>query len=117
MVTAKHRGPGVGTVVLVCGCEERSPSPNSVAVDSWEVRRQLAIGVEAGDSAFEFGRISNVVKLSDGRIVVADRSSMEVRVFTPDGKHQLTFGRRGAGRGVQLADEACPLSGYAARRQ
>lgn len=46
--------------------------------------------------------VSAVARLSDGRIVVGDQWSFNVRVFDTKGKHQRTFGSMGSGPG-QLA--------------
>jgi len=65
----------------------------------WRVVNEpiLQIGQVDGDLPYLFERISSAVKFPDGRIVVSDGRSLDIRVFGPDGKHQLSFGRRGEG--------------------
>jgi hypothetical protein len=65
----------------------------------WDVREQVAIGVESGEREYEFGRIIGAVKLADGRIAVADNQNVEVRLFTAAGWFERSFGRRGGGPG------------------
>ena len=60
----------------------------------------LTIGsVDETRDAYLFGNVSGLLLLDDGRILVADNTTHDVRVFGTDGKHQFTIGRRGAGPG------------------
>jgi hypothetical protein len=60
----------------------------------------LTIGsVDETRDAYIFGHVSGLLLLSDGRILVADQTTHDVRVFGTDGRHQFTIGRRGAGPG------------------
>jgi hypothetical protein len=60
----------------------------------------LTIGsVDETRDAHIFGNVSGLLLLEDGRILVADNTTHDVRVFGTDGKHQFTIGRRGAGPG------------------
>lgn len=55
---------------------------------------------ESGDGpAHEFYRIRDVITLRDGAIAVASYSSSDIRVFSGDGKHLRTYGRKGRGPG------------------
>ena len=60
----------------------------------------LTIGsVDETRDSYIFGHVSGLLLLSDGRILVADQTTHDVRVFGTDGRHQFTIGRRGAGPG------------------
>jgi hypothetical protein len=48
---------------------------------------------------YEFGRISGLTLLADGRVAMVDALNHEVRIFEQDGTHALSFGRSGAGPG------------------
>ena len=61
-------------------------------------RPTLVIGDRAGDP-YEFTAISGAFFLSDGRILVADGGSNELRMFSANGTHVQSFGRRGDGPG------------------
>lgn len=67
----------------------------------------LTIGsVDETRDAYIFGTVSGLLLLADGRILVADNSTHDVRVFGADGRHQFTIGRAGAGPG-DLARPCC----------
>lgn len=67
--------------------------------DAWRVPGEpvLQIGRVAGEEPYLFGWVADAVRVPDGRIAVADGSAGEIRVFDAEGRHQLTFGRRGDG--------------------
>jgi hypothetical protein len=90
--------------ILLVGAVAMSASRSGGAVareQGWVVSPQplMRLGVAAGDAAQEFGRIRGVARLSDGRVVVADGASQELRFFAATGAHVLTVGRSGAGPG------------------
>lgn len=60
----------------------------------------LTIGdAVGGDENLWFSTIRGVGLLSDGSVAAIDRSSEEVRVFGPDGRHLVSMGRSGDGPG------------------
>ena len=75
------------------------PAPDSRL--PWKVGTQpsLSIGaVDSGEADQLFG-VTDATRLPDGRIVIANAGSSELRVFNPDGSHSATWGRRGEGPG------------------
>jgi hypothetical protein len=74
----------------------------SAATESgWHVSAEplLQIGVAEGNTPFEFDDIAAVVRLPDGRIVVADGGSRQIRFFDARGAFLSASGRRGEGPG------------------
>lgn len=69
--------------------------------NAWRVEAgpTLDIGVLEGDPAYQFFRIRGVARLSDGRIVVANGGSGELRYYDPTGRHLLSTGGQGGGPG------------------
>jgi hypothetical protein len=60
----------------------------------------LSIGETAGSNPeMQFSRITDVGRLSDGRIVVLEGQGSEIRWFDADGRHLLTQGGEGGGPG------------------
>lgn len=56
-----------------------------------------SIGRVDGAPPFLFTYVWDAERTSDGRIVVVETTSHEIRTFTSDGRHQTTFGGRGGG--------------------
>lgn len=69
--------------------------------DGWSVGAEptLQIGVVEGDPAHQFSSVVGVRRLDDGRIVVADRSTAQLRFFGPDGAFLSAVGGPGEGPG------------------
>jgi hypothetical protein len=67
-------------------------------------------GVDETRDAYIFGNVNGLALLEDGRILVADNTTHDVRAFGPDGRHLFTFGRVGAGPG-DLQRPCCITSG------
>ena len=65
----------------------------------------LTIGTREGDTPYLLFRVRDAMRLPDGRFVVADQGSNELRVFDASGIHTATWSRKGEGPGefTQLA--------------
>lgn len=65
----------------------------------------LTIGTREGDAPYLLFRVRDAMRLGDGRLVVADQGSNELRVFDASGIHSATWSREGEGPGefTQLA--------------
>ena len=59
----------------------------------------VTIGTAGGDPAYELFGVGGVMRLADGRIVVANAGSGELRVFNSDGVHLESWGGQGDGPG------------------
>jgi hypothetical protein len=73
----------------------RPPYPVWHLADSPVVR----VGVQEGEAPYQLHDVRFAARLSDGRVLVVDGGSQEVRWYTLSGVHQSTLGRRGAGPG------------------
>jgi hypothetical protein len=60
---------------------------------------EVTIGVVEGDAPYQLDRVSAAFRLSDGRILVANGGTLELRYFDPTGRHIRTTGGRGSGPG------------------
>jgi hypothetical protein len=67
--------------------------------DGWRMsdKPSLQIGQAEGSPEYEFHRIVGGTRLGNGKIVIGDQGSQEVRVFDSDGLHLSTFGGHGGG--------------------
>ena len=60
---------------------------------------RVSIGVEEGEEPYMLARLGGAIRLSDGRIVLANRRTHEIRYFDSTGKWIRSSGRRGQGPG------------------
>ncbi len=79
--------------------ENRSPAWGDSP--RWLVSEEplVDIGMLDGPAEYQLFRATDAVRLSDGRIVIANSGTGELRYYSADGDHLLTVGRTGAGPG------------------
>lgn len=113
------RAAGVLVLPALAACGTDTPAVRAVSRDSagvrivenatpswktgeeWKLSAKptLDIGLANGAAAYQFGRVSGAVRLSDGTVVVADAQSRQLRFFDRSGRHVRTVGREGGGPG------------------
>ena len=78
-----------------------NPLPPEGTIPGWEINPEpsLSIGKAEGEAPYLLHRIRRAATLSDGRIVVANGGSNELRVFDASGTHTATWSREGEGPG------------------
>ncbi len=97
---AEAAPPPPGVIVRDSGgveiVENLSPALGS---DAWSIdpEPRVEIGTVDGGEPYVFTRVWDATRLPDGRLVVVDEMSLEIRVYTPDGDHLVTFGGGGEG--------------------
>ena len=79
--------------------ENARPAPDSRLPWEFGARPSLSIGSVDSGGADELFQVSDATRLGDGRIVIANSGSTELRVFSADGAHERTWGSRGEGPG------------------
>lgn len=84
--------------LLVIGCEKAGESPE---VDQWHLSDEpvMQVGVGREQRDYQFHEIVGLVRLSDGRIVVANAGTSEVRFYDHAGRHLFNAGGPGNGPG------------------
>ncbi|MET0400302.1 MAG: 6-bladed beta-propeller [Longimicrobiaceae bacterium] len=113
------RAAGVLFLPALAACGADKPTVRAVSRDSagvpivenaapawksgeeWRLSAEptLDIGLATGAAAYQFGRVTGAVRLSDGTVAVADAQSRELRFFDRSGRHVRTVGREGNGPG------------------
>jgi hypothetical protein len=85
--------PGKGRVV--------NTAPKWRGGEAWALsaRPVLVVGGSESDSVAALYGVAGAVRLSDGRIVVADRGASGLRIYDSRGEHLLTSGGKGSGPG------------------
>lgn len=78
-----------------------STRPSWEADGEWTISAepQLDIGVAEGAPEYQLYRASSAVRLSDGRVVIANGGTNELRFYDRDGSHLMSVGRAGEGPG------------------
>lgn len=78
-----------------------SAEPRWRAGNGWRVGStpRFTIGDQAGDRRYELHRVTGALRLSDGRIVVANAGAAQLRLYSARGEHLRDIGRRGSGPG------------------
>ena len=78
-----------------------NPAPDSVELQRWRLSESplVEIGREEDDPGHQFSEVVNASRLSDGRIVIGDAQTKEIRFFSPSGAHQHSTGGPGEGPG------------------
>jgi hypothetical protein len=78
-----------------------SPAPTWSEAERWTVTAEPAveIGVETGLDEYMLSNVGGAVRLSDGRIVVADGDVLVLRVYDANGQYLSSLGGRGGGPG------------------
>jgi hypothetical protein len=88
-------------VTLICGILSALNATAIVQEQEWKLAPApiVRIGEADGGEAYLLSNIRSVLRLPDGRIVVADGQSNQIRVYGADGKHIASHGRTGSGPG------------------
>ena len=92
-------GPLVRDSAGVTVVENPQPAPGSRLAWTFGEQPSLSIGAVNGGEAGQLFRVTDATRLPDGRIVIANSGSNELRVFHADGTHAGTWGGRGEGPG------------------
>ncbi len=79
--------------------ENAAPAPDSRLPWAFGAEPALSIGAVDSGEADQLFRVTDATRLADGRIVIANSGSNELRIFNADGSHAATGGGRGEGPG------------------
>ena len=91
--------------------ENARPAPGSRL--GWRIGETpaVSIGEEEGDPGEMLFDVRDATRLADGRIVVANAGTSDVRVFAADGTYLETWGRQGDGPGEEwFSSPAGPMA-------
>jgi hypothetical protein len=91
---AQQISDSAGAKIIRYGARDR-------AREQWTVdpKPLLRLGGAEGQGPTEFAQILGIARMNDGRLIVADGGSSELRVFSPKGEFVRSVGRRGSGPG------------------
>ncbi|MEX2281947.1 MAG: 6-bladed beta-propeller [Gemmatimonadota bacterium] len=91
-------------LVLLAACADRGDKPAGIETawhvgPRWTLVHELTIGAVEGPGPHVFATIGDIEVAPDGRIIVLERESNEIRIFDASGTHVRTAGRSGSGPG------------------
>ena len=92
--------------LLALACAEDQPPRAFPEVPTFEGSIDLEIGEMDGDDPYLFTRIASIVGDAQGRLIVADGQTSEIRAFESDGRFAFRAGGHGEGPG-ELSDICC----------
>lgn len=86
------------TLIHLTGCGSSGIAPT---LEEWRLSEfpVTRIGVVDGEPAYQLDRVAGVLRLSDGRVVVANAGTQELRYYDAGGGHLVTVGGAGSGPG------------------
>ena len=79
--------------------ENPAPPPDTRLPWDFGAQPLLTIGAVDSGEADQLFRVTDATRLADGRIVIANSGSNELKAFNADGSHAGTWGGRGEGPG------------------
>jgi len=87
--------------LLAVACADSGQGDNAEQAADWSVdyRPTVAIGGADEREDYQLFRVSGATRLTDGRVVVANGGTSELRYYSPDGQHLETAGGEGEGPG------------------
>jgi hypothetical protein len=70
-------------------------------VEAWALGAEpaLHIGVSSGEEAYQLYDVRDALRLPDGRVVIVNQGTREVRVYSPEGDFLIASGEDGEGPG------------------
>lgn len=77
-----------------CAGERKVPEEPGITIDATPL---VSVGVEEGEAPYQLDRVFDALLAADGRIVVSNAGSGELRIFDSTGRYLASLGRRGAG--------------------
>lgn len=99
---AEEQVPSLATVYDSAGVEiVENPDDPALRNLIWQIDPEpiVRIGMADGPEAYQFFAVRAAVRLSDGRLVVLNGGTEELRYYDEDGSHLETVGGRGGGPG------------------
>ena len=93
------RGPAVAILLAAAAaCADAAPAERSAAA-RWSVDAHPPVEIGSGEGEDALYRVTSAARLPDGRIVVANAGTQQIKLFGADGRHLASLGRRGGGPG------------------
>ncbi len=101
MSTRRLRSYTAVVLAMVAACGEESTDQGGTSVAQWSVGSEPILAIGGADEREDYllYDVAGAARLSDGRVVVANRGSSELKFFDADGTHLRTVAGEGDGPG------------------
>ena len=114
-VSSAHRLPFLtlallGSVLGATSCGDDTGSGSQDTLESWRLSEEPSVVIGGADERENYllHQVAGAARLADGRIVIANGGSLELKYYNPEGKHLFDAGGAGEGPGELLP----PLSHF-----
>ena len=89
----------LGSVLGATSCGDDTGSGSQDTLESWSLSEEPSVVIGGADEREDYllHQVAGAARLADGRIVIANGGSLELKYYDPEGKHLFDAG--GAGRG------------------
>lgn len=104
-------------LLLLLGCGAGRETQQTAPRWHFSDQPSVDVGIAEGDEPYELDGAASSLRLSDGRLLVANSGSSEIRVFDAQGRFLTRIGRQGSGPGeftggIQLTTRAGGFAAY-----
>ena len=101
----------LGSVLGAASCGDNMDSGSQGTLESWRLSEEPSVVIGGADERENYllHQVVGAARLADGRIVIANGGSLELKYYDPEGKHLFNAGGAGEGPGELLP----PLSYFA----
>ena len=89
------------TLLTTASCSDRADSGSPDTLASWTLSEEPAVVIGGADEreGYLLHQVVGAIRLGDGRIIVTNGSSLQLKYYDPDGVHLLDAGGEGEGPG------------------
>lgn len=96
-------------LLAAASCDGGTGADSSGALASWSLSDEPSVVIGGADEreGYLLHRVAGVTRLADGRIAIANRGTLQIRYYDPEGTHLLDAGGEGEG-----PDEFESLAGF-----
>lgn len=107
MTVPRYRGLPALLFMLATACENSNGPAAGAQVPTFEGSIDLRIGEVEGEDPYLLSWVPSIATDPDGRVIVVDQGSHQIRVFDRDGRFLFRFGGPGEGPGEMEWPPCC----------
>ena len=103
----------ISSVLVFASCGDGGAPGSRDVLASWSLSAEPIVSIGGADErdGYLLHQVVGATRLGDGRIVIANGSTLQLRYYDPQGNHLFDAGGEARGRGVSIAGRPRPPSG------